>query len=152
MRIQQALLKSQRHPSNVQKTNIRNQATPRNPIPKKKLNRNSITVATIPASWPPSHTVPAKIAMQAHWPLAAKSMSLRRPSLNHYYLSHLRYSEDTTYRSITHIGTIAEKKYATPLNPATSRAVLWSIPTELSKITVLYCTHISITHRNYGAR
>ena len=47
---------------------------------------------------------------------------------------------------------MAEKKYATPLNPATSRAVLWSIPTELSKITVLYCTHISITHRNYGTR
>lgn len=46
--------------------------------------------------------------------------------------------EGKEYRSIVHIGIKVEKKYATPLNPATNRAVLWSIPTELSKMTVLY--------------
>jgi hypothetical protein len=63
------------------------------PIAKKKLKRKSITEATIPADLPPFDTVPARIAIQAHWPAAAKSMSFRRPSL-----------------SITQIGTIEERK------------------------------------------
>lgn len=70
-----------KHRPGADRRNVHSQATPNKPTPKKKLNRNSITVATIPAAWPPSNTVPARIAMQPHWPAAAKSMSLRRPSL-----------------------------------------------------------------------
>jgi hypothetical protein len=61
---------------------IQSQGIARRPTPKKKLNRKSMTVATIPEAWLPSHTVPAKIAMQQHWPAAAKSINLRRPSLS----------------------------------------------------------------------
>ncbi|KAK5635813.1 hypothetical protein RRF57_011525 [Xylaria bambusicola] len=71
------------------------------PTAKKKLNKKSTTIATIPAGLDPFDTVPAKIAMQAAWPVAAKSMSLRRPS-----------------RSMIQMGTSDEKKYATPLKPA----------------------------------
>lgn len=54
------------------------------------------------------------------------------------------------HRSIVQIGIKDETKYATPLKPATNKAVLWSIPTELSKITVLYYPLISIYCRSWG--
>lgn len=38
-------------------------------------------MATIPPDLVPVETDPARIAMQAHWPAAAKSMSFRRPRL-----------------------------------------------------------------------
>jgi hypothetical protein len=60
---------------------VRSQGIASSPTAKKKLNRKSITVATIPAEWPPSYTVPARIAMHAHCPAAAKSIRGRRPSL-----------------------------------------------------------------------
>ena len=65
----------------------------RRPTAKKKLKRKSMTTATIPHAVLPSFTVPARIAMQTHCPAAAKSINLRLPR-----------------RSITQIGTIAEKK------------------------------------------
>ncbi|KAH3669256.1 hypothetical protein OGAPHI_001377 [Ogataea philodendri] len=50
------------------------------PTAKKKLNANSITVATIPQAVLPLETVPARIAMQAPWPVAAKSINFLRPT------------------------------------------------------------------------
>lgn len=75
----------------------------RRPTAKKKLKAKSITAAMMPHAVPPSYTVPARIAMQQHCPIAAKSISFRLPS-----------------RSIVQIGTSEEAKYAMPLNPANS--------------------------------
>lgn len=82
----------------------RSQGIASKPTAKKKLNRKSMRMATIPALLLPLETVPARIAMHAPWPTAAKSISLRRPR-----------------RSIIQIGTREDRKYATPLNPANSR-------------------------------
>lgn len=38
-----------------------------------------MTVATIPLAVLPLYTVPARIAIQQHWPAQANSISLRRP-------------------------------------------------------------------------
>lgn len=65
--------------------NLQSQGMARRPTAKKKLNINSITVATKPEEWVPSQTVPAKIAMQHPCPMTANIMSLRRPRL--YYFS-----------------------------------------------------------------
>ena len=50
------------------------------PTAKKKLNRNSMTEATIPEALLPFETVPASTDIQQHMPMTANSMSLRRPS------------------------------------------------------------------------
>ena len=52
------------------------------PTAKKKLNRNSITEATIPEALLPFETVPASTDMQQHMPMTANSINLRRPSLS----------------------------------------------------------------------
>ena len=52
------------------------------PTAKKKLNRKSITDATIPEALLPLETVPASTDMQQHMPMTANSISLRRPSLS----------------------------------------------------------------------
>jgi hypothetical protein len=65
--------------SKTGRVDLRSQGMASKPTAKKKLKRNSITMATIPAAWLPSETVPAKMAMQAPCPATAKSMSLRRP-------------------------------------------------------------------------
>lgn len=52
------------------------------PTAKKKLNRNSITEATIPEALLPLETVPASTDMQQHMPMTANSINLRRPSLS----------------------------------------------------------------------
>ena len=44
---------------------VQSQGIASRPTAKKKLNKNSMTVATKPAACPPFHTVPARIAMQA---------------------------------------------------------------------------------------
>lgn len=41
------------------------------------LNRKSIVAATIPVPLKETEVVPARIAIQAHCPMAANSMSLR---------------------------------------------------------------------------
>lgn len=97
--------------------NLRNQGIANNPTAKKKLNKNSMTVATRPAEVEPFQTVPARIAMQAHWPAAAKSISFRLPSL-----------------SMIQIGMSDEKKYATPLKPARRRARSCERPTDSWKM------------------
>lgn len=113
------------------------QGMARRPVAKKKLNRNSMTVATKPAACPPSQIVPAKTAIQQPWPMTANIMSLRRPRLEKIsIMSGLRHG--STYRSIVQIGTREEKKYAIPLKPANSNAVWWDIPTDCSKMTVAY--------------
>ena len=72
-----------------------NHAIASKPTAKKKLNRNNITVATIPAEVLPSWTVPARMAMQHPWPTTANSINFRRPK-----------------RSMVQIGTKVEKKSA----------------------------------------
>ena len=52
------------------------------PTAKKKLNRKSITEATIPEALLPLETVPASTDMQQHMPMTANSINLRRPSLS----------------------------------------------------------------------
>jgi hypothetical protein len=61
--------------------NLQSQGMARRPTAKKKLNRNSITVATKPEAWDPSQTVPARIAIQQPCPITANIISLRRPRL-----------------------------------------------------------------------
>lgn len=80
-----------------------------------------MTMATIPALLLPSDTVPARTAMHAHWPAAAKSMSFLRPS-----------------RSMIQIGINDEKKYAIPLKPASRSERLCDIPTDFWKMTGAY--------------
>jgi hypothetical protein len=65
----------------------------RKPTAKKKLKRKSMVAATIPVALNVTEVVPARTAMHAHWPMAAKSMSLRRPM-----------------RSMSQIGMSEEKK------------------------------------------
>jgi hypothetical protein len=44
----------------------RSQGIANRPTAKKKLKRNSMMMATIPAALPPFETVPARMAIQAH--------------------------------------------------------------------------------------
>lgn len=106
----------------------RSQGMASKPTAKKKLKRNSITIATRPHGLLPSATVPARMAMLIPCPAQAKSIKLRRPS-----------------RSSNQIGINDERKYAMPLKPARSKAVEWGMPTETSKITGAYCENVSQT-------
>ena len=96
------------------------------PTAKKKLKRNSITIATRPHPLLPLETIPARIAMQSPCPAQAKSIRLRRPR-----------------RSRHQIGTSDEMKYAMPLKPARSKEVECGMPTETSKMTGAYCDSVS---------
>lgn len=71
------------------------------PTAKKKLKRNSMTDAMIPHVVLPLDTVPARTAMQLIIPITANNISFRRPSLSRIQM-----------------GGRAEKKYATPVKPA----------------------------------
>jgi hypothetical protein len=88
------------------------------PEAKKKLKRKRRTAAKMPLPvLPVSAVIGASKTMQIVWPMALKSINLRRPT-----------------RSINGIGTRAEMKYATPLNPLSKRERSRLMPTEVSKI------------------
>lgn len=71
---------------------------------------NSITVATRPAAWPPSQTVPAKMAIQQPCPTTANIINFRRPSLHFISGTEKSMEIGASYRSITQMGTKEEKK------------------------------------------
>ena len=93
-----------------------NHVMPNHPTAKKLLNTNRKIAATIPSVVSVREVVPARTAMLAAWPMAPKSISLRRPNF-----------------SMVKIAMREARKYSVPLQAArrrlrkSERPIRWKI-------------------------
>ena len=83
-----------------------NQVIPSHPTAKKELKTNKKTAATMPRVFVCTDVVPARMAMEADWPIAPNTINLRLPK-----------------RSIVNMAIKEAKKYSVPFKAASSRLV-----------------------------